>query len=175
MTDFQGGQRQEVITCDSSAPRSSPPHVHTPSSTHINRYTPPQWCTHPGVTLPGASVSRLAFQGCIPEVCLLLINSENLQFSRLRKRITFTSSPFCILFFMSLSKVLRSVCPAGFDFYLNKQKSQYPLYAKHRHANYDKSICISPLTNWPTDNKPLNCTSNWQAGKPIHSTADTET
>lgn len=43
--------------------------------------------------------------------------------------------------------------------------------------DYDKSIQNNQQssTGWPPDNKPLNCTPNWQAGKPIHSRADAET
>lgn len=39
---------------------------------------------------------------------------------------------------------------------------------KHRKASFTPAHC-------PLDIQPSNCTPNWQAGKPIHLSADPET
>lgn len=83
---------------------SCPPLVHSLTHTHLHNGT-----NRPDVTLPLASDSRLTFQDCIPEVCLLLINSGNLQFGYLGEIITFKARTlYYFVFFMSYIKTIVS-------------------------------------------------------------------
>ena len=173
MTDFQGSRGQEVITCDSLplAPVHSPSLSHT--HTHLHRVVHPPRC-HPA---PGfrwqANISRLHSWGLLtphvlwePAVCAA---PENRSLSR----------PFLYMFdflrlYQNRDACFPSLCTLR-NLWWRKAKSLRPKPQDRHSRTNPYSIIDSLQLDWLPDNKPLNCTPNWQAGKPIHSGADAET
>lgn len=75
----------------------------------------------------------------------------------------------CSLYFYLFIKIMKcalAFCASRLFNWLFKPKTNYDKSIQHHQQTW---------TSWLLDNKPLNCTPNWQAGKPIHSRADTET